>query len=225
MAGNPYIMPKKQKLVATVTAVGVMAAGAAIAPSAAYAEDVPAPQAGQVPSGQKPERTGPTREQLAAANRQLDRYTKVADASYWTMAPDHNCTNYVAWRLISAGMRPNIKWLHNASEWAREARAKDIQVDHIPEVGAVAQWNAGSPGSYSGHVAYVEAVGEGWILISEDNYASGPRKVEVVRPGTPRWPSNFIHFITPRVTPPTAELPATQWQQFLQMYYEDLHTD
>jgi len=218
-------MPKKKKLAATVTAMGVMAAGAAIAPSAAYAEDAPGTQAGQVPSEQTPEQNGPTKEQLAAAQHQLNLYTKVADTSYWTMAPDHNCTNYVAWRLISMGMRPGIKWLHNASQWAQEARAKNIPVDHKPEVGAVAQWYAGSPGSYSGHVAYVEAVGDGWILISEDNYASGPRKVEVIRTGTPRWPSNFIHFIPPHVNPPSSELPATQWQQFLQMYYEDLHTD
>ena len=45
-------------------------------------------------------------------------YGKAANKSYWTMAPGHNCTNYVAYRLIQDGMPPNITWLHNGGDWA-----------------------------------------------------------------------------------------------------------
>lgn len=160
----------------------------------------------------------PAPEQRANANRALNQYGAVAGTSYWTMAAGNNCTNYVAWRLIQDGMPRNITWLHNASEWAREARAHKVPVNQRPAVGAVAQWDAGSPGSGPGHVAYVEAIGNGWILVSEDNYASGPRHLEVFREGTPQWPSHFIHFTTqPKVDSPSTS--ATAWRHLLK-YYE-----
>lgn len=202
---------RRSKIIVTAVAIGGVAV--AFAPLAANAA-----QPVQPPSTALTQPApGPTAEQLQRARQQLARYTAASDTSYWTMAPGHNCTNYIAWRLIQRGMPRNITWLHNASEWAHEARAHDVPVNQVPSVGAIAQWNAGTPGSYSGHVAYVEAVGANWILISEDNYGGGPRHLEVIRTGTPEWPSHFIHF---QAKPATASASTDAWKQFLRTYYE-----
>lgn len=206
-------MANLRKPLAVLAASGIVITGSLAGATAASAVEPQVPAATQVPSG-------PTPEQLAAANRQLVRYSKAAGTSYWTMAAGHNCTNYVAWRLIKLGMPRDVDWLHNGSQWAKEARAKKIPVDHEATVGAVAQWNAGTPGSSSGHVAYVEAVGDSWILISEDNYASGPRQTEVIYAGSPQWPTHFIHFATSVTAPVTPGTPTpTDWQELLQLYY------
>ena len=194
----------------TLRAAAVVAAGAATLCIGSVAYASPAqPNSAQA--------TRPTAEQKKDANAELDQYSRNADRSYWTMAAGNNCTNYVAWRLIQEGMPKNVDWLHNASEWAQDAKQHNIPVNKTPAVGAVAQWNANSPGSYSGHVAIVEATGPGWILISEDNYASGPRKIEIIHQGTSRWPSNFIHFNTAPTTPKAAT-PNVAWQHFLRSY-------
>lgn len=130
-------------------------------------------------------------------------YAAHSGTSYWLMATGHNCTNYVAWRLIREGVDPKIDYLHNGGDWADDARGHQIPVDHAPVPGAVAQWTSGAGGvSWAGHVAYVEAVGDGWIEIAEDNYSSGPMSIRVIHTTDREWPSNFIHF--PRPTPPPA---------------------
>ncbi len=122
-------------------------------------------------------------------------YREVAQRSFWTMAPGHNCTNYMAFRLIKAGMSTKVQWLHDAGDWAREARSHDYAVNDVPEVGAVAQWTGGQPNiSTAGHVAMVEAVTETSMTITEDNYPSGPLRVRVISKGDKAWPSHFIHF-------------------------------
>lgn len=194
----------------TLRAAGIVAASAATLCIASVAYANPAQ-----PTNAHAARA--TAEQKKDANNELNQYSRNDDRSYWTMAAGNNCTNYVAWRLIQEGMPKNVDWLHNASDWAQEAKQHDIPVNKTPTVGAVAQWNANSAGSYSGHVAIVEATGPGWILISEDNYASGPRKIEIIHQGTPRWPSNFIHFTT-RPATPTSSTPNAAWRQFLRSY-------
>ena len=117
--------------------------------------------------------------------------------SYWGMGAGHNCTNYVAWKLISNGVsRPNIG-LGDAGQWAESSTANGIRVDRVPAVGAVAQWDAyaSNVGMY-GHVAYVEKVNsDGTILISEDAWRpdnkGGPLTLKLVDAATV---SNFIHF-------------------------------
>ncbi|MGV1037399.1 MAG: CHAP domain-containing protein [Candidatus Nanopelagicales bacterium] len=149
-------------------------------------------------------------------------YGAHADQSYWLMAAGHNCTNYVAWRMIQAGMPRKILWLHNAESWARSARKHGYLVNNEPLVGAVAQWTTGSPDvSWAGHVAYVKAVSAKNITIVEDNYSSGPLRVRVIPRDDPHWPKNFIHFNVPKPgaaaetghpkipgTPPVAATPA-----------------
>lgn len=147
-------------------------------------------------------------------------YGKVANKSYWTMASGHNCTNYVAYRLIQDGMPKNITWLHNGGDWAREAKKHHIPVDKTPTVGSVAQWNSGAGGmSSSGHVAYVIAVTPDSITVAEDNYSAGPMDVRVITKGDPAWPSHFIHFSAAAMTGKAPAGPApSDWQQFVQDY-------
>lgn len=122
--------------------------------------------------------------------------------SYWTMAPGHNCTNYVAWRMIQDGMSPKVSWLHNGGQWAAEARNHGFAVDDDPQPGDAAQWLGGSPNiSYAGHVAYVEKVTSRSITVTEDNYSSGPLRVRTIFRGDEHWPSNFIHFNRPEPEP------------------------
>ena len=148
-------------------------------------------------------------------------YGKAANKSYWTMAPGHNCTNYVAYRLIQDGMPPNITWLHNGGDWAREARKHHIPVDKTPTVGSVAQWNSGAGGvSSSGHVAYVTAVSADSITVAEDNYPAGPNQIRVITRTDPGWPSNFIHFSVAPAAGAAVNPTADQWQVFVTNYQQ-----
>lgn len=147
-------------------------------------------------------------------------YGKVAQKSYWTMAPGHNCTNYVAYRLIQDGMPKKITWLHNAGDWAREAKQKGFLVDKNPTVGSVAQWNNGAGGmSSAGHVAYIIAVTPNSITVAEDNYSSGPMAIRTITTNDPGYPSNIIHFTPASLGTPTA-VPASvsDWHEFVSDY-------
>ncbi len=113
---------------------------------------------------------------------------------YWRMYSGHNCTNYVAYRMVKAGM-PNVRpWSGsgNATNWGVEMRNK---TDQQPRVGAVAWWRANVPGAGSaGHVAYVERViSPTEIVISEDSWGGTFHWRKLVK-GT-GWPSGFIHFV------------------------------
>ena len=119
------------------------------------------------------------------------------EISYWGMGAGHNCTNYVAWKLISNGVdRPNIS-LGDAAQWADSAVSNGIVVNRTPAIGSVAQWDAfaSNVGMY-GHVAYVEKVNaDGTILISEDawrpNNRGGPLTFRIVDATSV---SHFLHF-------------------------------
>lgn len=152
-------------------------------------------------------------------------YGKAAYQSYWTMAPGHNCTNYVAYRLIQDGMPKKITWLHNGGDWAREAKQHGVPVNKVPAVGSVAQWNHGAGGmSSSGHVAYVIAVTPNSITIAEDNYSSGPMAVRTITTNDPGYPSNFIHFTAEnmgakgKANPTAMPVPANDWHVFVADY-------
>lgn len=97
------------------------------------------------------------------------------DQSFWGMSAGHNCTNYVAWRLITDGVERPPTHPGNASEWAANAITDGFLVDNTPAIGAVAQWDAFAGGyGADGHVAYIEAVYEdGTVLVSEDYWRDG----------------------------------------------------
>jgi surface antigen len=132
-------------------------------------------------------------------------YAANNDKMYWRMYSGHNCTNYVAYRMVRAGM-PNVRpWTGggNATHWGHEM--SEI-TDQQPRVGAVAWWKANVPGAGSaGHVAYVEKViSPTEIVISEDSWG-GDFHWRKLSKG-PGWPSGFIHFVDKQIdnlTPPT----------------------
>jgi surface antigen len=74
------------------------------------------------------------------------------------------CVSWAGWRRSQLG-RSVYAW-GNANQWADGARAAGYRVDSSPEVGAVAQTSAGP----FGHVAVVEAVEGGTVIVSEMNY-------------------------------------------------------
>ncbi|MEU7784296.1 CHAP domain-containing protein [Amycolatopsis sp. NPDC049159] len=137
----------------------------------------------------------------ASAGRSDSGYSGSAGTSYWGMYPGHNCTNYAAYRLIRNGVDASYLRGHgNAYEWGGQAQAHGVAVNGTPAVGAVAWWAANSNGSGSlGHVAYVEEVGNGYILTSEDNYGGDFHWVRLTPGGY--YPTGFIHFrdISPSV--------------------------
>lgn len=104
---------------------------------------------------------------------------------YWLMYAGHNCTNYVAYMLVTYdGASKSRPWTGsgNASNWGKALASK---TDRTVTVGSVAWWKYG-------HVAYVEeARADGSIVISEDSWG-GEFHWRVVKPGS-SWPDGFIH--------------------------------
>ncbi|MCL8025541.1 CHAP domain-containing protein [Nocardioides bruguierae] len=120
-------------------------------------------------------------------------YRTEGSKMWWRMYAGHNCTNYVAYRLVKSGASSERPWSGsgNATNWGV---ALSGLVDQTPRVGAVAWYkaNGGWAGS-SGHVAYVEeVVSATQILVSEDNWG-GDFDWRVVTKGTNGWPDGFIH--------------------------------
>ncbi len=80
------------------------------------------------------------------------------------------CTSFAAFRLndrTGIDFSNSYRGVHwgNASNWDNAARSAGITVNSTPEVGAVAQTDAGS-----GHVAWVTAVNGNTITVEEYNY-------------------------------------------------------
>jgi surface antigen len=108
-------------------------------------------------------------------------YTKM----WWRMYAGHNCTNYVAYRMVSRGMSATRPWSGSgdARNWGVVFKAK---TNATPMVGSVAWWS-------TNHVAYVEQIIDAnTIVISEDHYGGTFDWRKVVRAGG-GWPTGFIH--------------------------------
>ena len=122
-------------------------------------------------------------------------YGAVNGKMYWNMYAGHNCTNYVAYRMIKAGGPATRPWSGggNASEWGKYLSK---MTDQVPNVGAVAWWGRYSNGSGSaGHVAYVERVVSATeIVISEDSWG-GTFHWRSITKSSGRWPTGFIHIV------------------------------
>lgn len=131
-------------------------------------------------------------------------YGAVNDRMYWRMYSGHNCTNYVAYRIIRAGGPASRPWSGggNASEWGKYMSRI---TDQVPNVGAVAWWGRYSNGSGSaGHVAYVEkVVSANEIIISEDSWG-GTFHWRRITKSSGRWPTGFIHFVDKMIKPVAA---------------------
>lgn len=112
-------------------------------------------------------------------------YAAVYRQMFWRMYSGHNCTNYMAYRMIQAGMSSTRPWSGsgNARNWGVVFSSKTNQT---PMVGSVAWWSAN-------HVAYVEQVVDAnTIVISEDHYGGDFDWRRIVRSGG-GWPTGFIH--------------------------------
>src|SRR6478735_4441992 len=128
-------------------------------------------------------------------------YPAHATTSYWSQSTGHNCTNYVAYRLVSNGLankRPSAL-SGNAYRWGS---AFSSTTDDAPAVGSVAWW--GQSFSSTGHIAYVEkVVSADQIIVSEDNWGGDFRWRSITRSGG-YWPAGFIHLMDrgPKVAAP-----------------------
>jgi surface antigen len=98
--------------------------------------------------------------------------------------PSGSCGNHFAYGQCTwyVASRRCIPWLGNAKDWFYAAQAFGYPVGHTPAVGAVVVFPPGGLGAFwTGHVAYVEAVGPaanvpaGYFLISEMNFAGWNR--------------------------------------------------
>lgn len=74
------------------------------------------------------------------------------------------CTHYVWTR------RPDLVRLGDAGEWLPKARGRGVPTGNKPVKGAAAWWRPGPRTSRWGHIAYVEKVLRGSIVVSEMNW-------------------------------------------------------
>lgn len=107
---------------------------------------------------------------------------------HWRMYRGHNCTNYVAWRLTRDGVPAPSYRLGNARYWADRAKRHGVPVNTTPQAGAAGTW----PGR--NHVVYVEQVGPGWLLITEDSWSAKRYRRYIAYKGERGYPTRFIHF-------------------------------
>ncbi|HPU14021.1 MAG TPA: Ig-like domain repeat protein [Aeromicrobium sp.] len=142
--------------------------------------------------------TAKTKTEVAACD--TSGYAKVMDNMHWRMYAGHNCTNYAAYRMKAAGVPEPKILMGNARDWAANATKLGYVVDQRPAKGSIAQWSKAAS-----HVAYVEEVGDGYMVLSEDSYTSKTyRRYKVL--STDKWyPESFIHFkdLGESVDPPT----------------------
>ncbi|MBA2952773.1 CHAP domain-containing protein [Nocardioides sp. MAH-18] len=130
----------------------------------------------------------------AAAGMGSGGYATANKKMYWRMYAGHNCTNYVAYRLVQSGMPNSRPWAGggNATYWGTSVPSL---TNGTPTVGAVAWWKANQgPAGSAGHVAYVErVVSADEIVISQDSWRGDFSWATVTRTSG-NWPSGFIHF-------------------------------
>jgi surface antigen len=112
-------------------------------------------------------------------------YSAVYKQMWWRMYGGHNCTNYVAYRMVKNGMSATRPWSGSgdARNWGNVFASKTNQT---PMVGSVAWWS-------TNHVAYVQQVIDAnTIVISEDHWGGDFDWRKIVRSGG-GWPTGFIH--------------------------------
>ncbi len=78
---------------------------------------------------------------------------------------NRECVSWAGWRRANMGNPVPAGW-GNANSWDEGARSAGFTVNNTPSVGAIAQTNAGA----YGHVAIVEAISGGNVIVSEMNY-------------------------------------------------------
>ena len=126
-------------------------------------------------------------------------YERNQRTSYWRMYTGTNCTNYVAYRLVTTNGMPNVRpksGVGNARDWGT---AMASITDQTPTVGSVAWW-----GRTGNHVAYVEKVASPTeIIVSESNWGRSFDHRRITKSGS-GWPDGFIHFDDTRLVASSA---------------------
>ena len=121
-------------------------------------------------------------------------YAKVNDEMFWSMYAGHNCTNYVAYRMVQGGMPNTRPWSGsgNAENWGA---AMSSMTDQTPTVGSVAWYRQNVyPAGSAGHVAFVEQViSPTEIIVSQDFWNGDFSWARITKSGN-GWPSGFVHF-------------------------------
>ncbi len=129
-------------------------------------------------------------------------YSAKQRTSYWAMYTGTNCTNYVAYRLVTTNGMPNKRpksGVGNARDWGTTMSSI---TDSTPAVGAVAWWGRSSGGN---HVAYIEkVVSPTEIWVSESNWSGAFDWRKITKSGS-GWPDGIIHFADPK----TADTPVS----------------
>ncbi|MGB9011724.1 MAG: CHAP domain-containing protein [Aeromicrobium sp.] len=121
-------------------------------------------------------------------------YSAKQRTSYWAMYTGTNCTNYVAYRLVTTNGMPNKRpksGVGNARDWGTTMSSI---TDSTPAIGAVAWWGRSSGGN---HVAYIEkVVSPTEIWVSESNWSGAFDWRKITKSGS-GWPDGIIHFADP----------------------------
>lgn len=121
-------------------------------------------------------------------------YATHKSTSYWRMYTGTNCTNYVAYRLVTTNGMPNVRpksGVGNAEDWGY---AMSSITNSTPAMGSVAWW-----GRTGHHVAYVEkVVSSSEIWVSESNWSGAFDWRKITKSGS-GWPDGFIHFKDPKI--------------------------
>ena len=130
----------------------------------------------------------------SAAGMSSAGYATANKKMYWRMYAGHNCTNYVAYRMVQSGLPNTRPWTGagNATYWGTSVPKL---TNTTPTVGAVAWWRANQgPAGSAGHVAYVEkVVSADEIIVSQDSWRGDFSWATITR-ASGNWPSGFIHF-------------------------------
>lgn len=121
-------------------------------------------------------------------------YAQANQTMYWGMYAGHNCTNYVAYRMVKSGLPNTRPWSGsgNAENWGL---AMANITDQTPTVGAVAWWKQNVwPAGSAGHLAYVEkVVSPTEIIVSQDFWGGDFSWARITKDGK-GWPNGFLHF-------------------------------
>lgn len=127
-------------------------------------------------------------------------YAQASGKMYWRMYSGHNCTNYVAYRMVKAGM-PNVRPWSGSGMAYNWGIAMADKTNQTPTVGSVAWFKRNTSGvGSSGHVAYVEKViSPTEILVSEDSW-NGDFDWRRITKDSGYWPSGFIHFVDKQIS-------------------------
>ncbi len=112
--------------------------------------------------------------------------------------PVGQCTWYAYNRVTQLGGHVD-EYMGNGGEWGTRGRALGYEVTHTPKPGYLVSFSPGTAGSDSryGHVAFVEAVTEEGILISEGNVVGGTTISYRVIPND-LAKSNLVSYIKPQ---------------------------